>query len=57
MFTEKVLVCLTKVQKENLKKYADEYGITISQLIRSSIQSFILQTSKLTSNAEQNKKQ
>lgn len=54
MFTEKVLVCLTKVQKENLKKYAAEYGITISQLIRSSIQTFILQTSKLPSNAEQN---
>jgi hypothetical protein len=53
MFTEKVLVCLTKDQKENLKKYAAEYGITISQLIRSSIQSFILQTQKYVNNAEQ----
>jgi 16S rRNA U516 pseudouridylate synthase RsuA-like enzyme len=53
MFTEKVLVCLTKVQKDNLKKYAAEYGITISQLIRTSIQSFILQTEKYVNNAEQ----
>jgi hypothetical protein len=53
MFTEKILISLTKVQKENLKKYAAEYGVTISQLVRSSIQSFILQTSKLPSNAKQ----
>jgi 16S rRNA U516 pseudouridylate synthase RsuA-like enzyme len=53
MFTEKVLVCLTKVQKENLKKYAAEYGMTISQLIRSSIQTFILQTTQYVNNAEQ----
>ena len=54
MFTEKVLVCLTKVQKENLKKYAAEYNMTLSQLVRSSIQTFILQTSKINTNAKQN---
>jgi len=53
MFTEKVLVCLTKIQKENLKKFAAEYGMTISQLIRSSIQTFILQTTQYKNNAEQ----
>jgi hypothetical protein len=53
MFTEKILISLTKTQKENLKKYAAEYGVTISQLVRISIQSFILQISKLPSNEKQ----
>jgi hypothetical protein len=53
MFTEKILVSLTKVQKDNLKKYSLEYGITISQLVRSSLQLFFLESTKIKLNAKQ----
>lgn len=47
IYSEKVLVPLTKVQKENLLKFANELQIPLSQLVRSAINNYLIQKTKL----------
>jgi len=44
MFSEKIIISLTPDQKANIKKYAKLYGLTVTQLIRSSINTFLTET-------------
>ena len=44
MFSEKIIISLTPDQKTNIKKYAKLYGLTVTQLIRSAINTFIYET-------------
>jgi hypothetical protein len=57
MFTEKMIIKLTKVQKETLRNYAIQLEIPVSQLVRSAINTYlstkILKQSNLL-NAKQN---
>jgi hypothetical protein len=41
MYTEKVLVKLTKLQKDLLKHYANDLQVNLSQLIRMSINHYL----------------
>jgi len=50
MYSEKIIISLTPDQKSNIKYYAKLYGITVTQLIRSSINSFILETQNINKN-------
>jgi hypothetical protein len=50
MYSEKIVLSLTPDQKNNIKYYAKLYGLTVTQLIRSSINTFILETENLNKN-------
>jgi hypothetical protein len=50
MYSEKIVLSLTPDQKSNIKYYAKLYGLTVTQLIRSSINTFILETENLNKN-------
>jgi hypothetical protein len=41
IYTEKVLVPLTKGQKENLLKFANQLQIPVSQLVRSAVNTYL----------------
>jgi hypothetical protein len=41
IYTEKVLVPLTKSQKENLIKFANQLQIPVSQLVRSAVNTYL----------------
>jgi hypothetical protein len=41
IYTEKVLVPLTKSQKENLLKFANQLQIPVSQLVRSAVNTYL----------------
>jgi hypothetical protein len=49
-YTEKILVPVTKSQKENLLKFANELQIPTSQLVRSAINFYL--TEKLKKQSE-----
>jgi replication initiation and membrane attachment protein DnaB len=55
MYSEKIVLSLTPDQKSNIKYYAKLYGLTVTQLIRSSINSFILETENLNRTKNQKK--
>jgi hypothetical protein len=46
IYTEKVLVPLTKSQKENLLKFANQLQIPVSQLVRSAVNTYLLEKIK-----------
>ena len=50
MYSEKIILSVTPDQKNNIKYYAKLYGLTVTQLIRSSINTFILETENLNKN-------
>jgi len=50
MYSEKIILSVTPDQKNNIKYYAKLYGLTVTQLIRFSINTFILETEKLNKN-------
>ena len=54
MYTEKIVLSLTKDQKENIKRYAKLYGLTVTALIRSSINTFLIETQNLTKKQKTN---
>jgi hypothetical protein len=41
MYTEKMIIKLTKVQKETLRNYALQLEIPVSQLVRSAINTYL----------------
>jgi hypothetical protein len=45
-YTEKILVPVTKSQKENLLKFANELQIPTSQLVRSAINFYLTEKQK-----------
>ena len=47
MYSEKIIISLTPDQKQNIKNYAKLYGLTVTQLIRSSINTFLTETEYL----------
>ena len=57
MFTEKIIISLTPDQKANIKKYAKLYGLTVTQLIRSSINTFLTETEFLKKQKKTNNEQ